>query len=150
MQGNDLGNQVTPRDALVWEGLLGLLPDVRIVGMEAKYRKKRKWREAVSCYQVNELLARKIWQVTWDTSLRVDLITHLGHDFAEALQERMEQESMPFQHVWHEDPNVLGRSLVLQPDIRTIYTGITDHQFTYGGKGRVLDPTTAHLYFGAM
>lgn len=150
MQGNDLGNHVTPRDALVFEGLLGLLPDPKIAGQEAKYRKRKKWAEAVGCYEVNELLARKIWQVVWDTSLQVDLVTHLGHDFAHALEDRMERESMPFKGVWHEDPNVLARGLIVQPDIRTIYTGIAANQFTYGGKGRVLDPATAHLYFGAI
>lgn len=150
MQGNDLGNQVVPRDILVWEGLLGLIPDPKVAALEAKYRKRKKWEQAVGCYEVNELLARKIWQVTWDINLEVDLVTHLGFDFALALQARMDRENMPFREVWAEDPNVLARSLILQPNFRTIYTANAEHQFTFGGKGRILDPTTAHLYFGAM
>lgn len=150
MRGNDLGNQVVPRDALVWEGLLGLIPDPKMARLEEKYRRRENWGEAVRCYEVNELLARKIWQVVWDTNMNVDLITHLGHPFARALYERMDQEHMPFSSVWHEDPNVLARGLAVQPDLRAIYTANPDHQFTFGAKGRIVSPDTAHLYFGAL
>ena len=150
MQGNDLANLVVPRDVIVWEGLVGLILDEKIAKQEIKFRAKRKWRDAVNCYEINELLARKIWQVTWDISLEVDLITYHGSDFAVALEERMDRESMPFRRVWSEKPNVLARTLMIQPDIRTVYDPFPDHQFTYGSKGRILQPETAHLYFGAL
>lgn len=150
MKGNDLGNVVVPRDVLVFEGLLGLLPDEKIARQEEKFRRRKKWEDAVACYEINELLARKIWQVTWDYNLQVDLVTHIGREFATALEHRMEVESMPFRAVWYENPNVLARGLAVQPDIRTVYTANENHQFTFGKKGRIIHPTTAHLYFGAL
>ena len=135
---------------MVWEGLLGLLPDVKVQAIEAKFRKRKKWDEAVSCYEVNELLARKVWDITWRGFLQLDLITFLGNDFAKALESRMERENMPFSRVWATEPNVLARSIALQPDIRTIYVADPAQQFTFGGKGQVLDPTTAHYYLGAL
>jgi hypothetical protein len=56
---------------------------------------------------------------------------------------------MPFRRVWYEDPDVLARRLVYQPDIRSIYDPFPDHQFKYGAKGRILLPEDGTL-FGAM
>ena len=135
---------------VVFEGLFGLLPDVKIKGIEAKFQKRGKWKEAVGCYEINELLARKVWDLVWRFSIELDLLTYLGYDFAEALKERMDNERMPFSRVYHEQPQRLARSLATQVDIRTIYDPDPSHQFLYGGKGRILTPTDAHLLLGAL
>jgi hypothetical protein len=134
----------------VWEGLLGLLPDAKVAAVEAKFRRRKKWKQAVACYEINELLARKIWDLSWRINIRTDLITHLGFDFGEALKERIDVEGLPFQAVWAETPEQLERRLATMVDIRTIYHPFTDRQFAYGGKGRVLLPQTAHQLFGAL
>lgn len=149
MRGNDLSNRVVPRDVVVWEGLVGVIPDVKIAAQEAKFRKKSKWTRAVACYEINELLARKVWQVTWQGSLQLDLLTYHGPEFAEALEARMDRENMPFSRVWSEEPARLARSLATMVDIRTIYDPFPDHRFLYGGKGQILTPDTAHFYLGA-
>lgn len=149
MKGNDLGNWVVPRDVLVWEGLLGLLPDPKVQALEARYRRRRKWDKAVACYEINELLARKIWDMSWRTGIRVDLITHLGYEFAEALKDRIDVEGIPFQQIWFETPAQLERRLSTLVDIRTIYHPDISRPFAYGGKGRVLSPDNAHYLFGA-
>jgi hypothetical protein len=150
VKGNDLDNLVVPRDVLVWEGLLGLIPDRKVAMQEQKFRKRKKWEQAVACYTVNELLARKIWQLVWDRASELDLLTYHGIEFARALEERMDGESMPFRRVFSEEPNVYARSLAVQPDVRTVYDPFPDHQFLYGGKGRILAPETAHYMLGAM
>lgn len=150
MKGNDLGNLVSPRDILVFEGLLGLIPDPKVAKQEAKFRGKKKWVEAVACYEINELLARKIWQMVWDYSLEIDLVTYHSHGFAKALEERMDRENLPVRRVWHEEPNVLARRLATMLDVRTIYDPFPDHQFLYGGKSRVISPDQAHYLFGSM
>lgn len=150
MKGNDLGNLVVPRDVLVWEGLLGLIPDKRVAMQEQKFRAKEKWEQAVACYDVNEMLARKVWDLVWRYSFEIDLLTYHGHEFAKALEDRMDRENMPFRRVWSEQPNVLARRLATMPDVRTIYDPFPDHQFLYGGKGRVLEPESAHYLFGAL
>lgn len=150
MKGNDLSNVVVPRDVLVWEGLLGVIPDVKIAKMEQKFRAKRKWTEAVGCYEVNELLARKIWDLTFRFNIELELLTYHGPRFAEALEARMDAESMPFRRVWSEEPNLLARRLSTMIDIRTIYDPFPDHQFLYGSKGRIISPDNAHHLLGAM
>jgi hypothetical protein len=150
MKGNDLDNLIVPRDVLVWEGLLGLIPDKKIAEQEEKYRAKEKWKSAVACYEVNEMLARRLWDMSWRYSLEIDLLTYHGHPFAKALEDRIERENLPIRRVWSEEPNILARRLATMVDVRTVYDPFPDHQFLYGSRGRVLLPETAHLLFGSM
>lgn len=150
MQKGDLDNVVVPRDMLVFEGLLGVIPDPKIARIEAKLRDKKKWADAVACYETNELLARKIWQMVWDYSLEIDLVTYHPKGFAKELEKRMERENLPLRRVYSEEPNMLARRLVTMPYVRTIYDPFPDHQFLYGGKTRIIQPHNAHLLFGSM
>lgn len=150
MRGNDLDNAIVPRDVLVFEGLLGLLPDEKVARQERKFRSKKRWAEAVGCYEINELLARKMWDMAWRYSLEIDLMTYLGHPFATALEERIDRENLPVRRVWSEEPNILARRLATMPDIRTIYDPYPEHQFLYGGRGRIITPEQAHMLFGSM
>jgi hypothetical protein len=150
MQGNDLSNFVVARDVLVFEGLLGLIPDAKVARQEAKFREKKRWAEALACYEINELLARKIWDMVWRYSLEIDLVTYHPPGFAKVLEERMDRENLPLRKVWSEEPNMLARRLATMPDIRTIYDPFPDHQFLYGGKGRIISPEQAHRLFGSM
>lgn len=150
MKGNDLGNVVAPRDVLVFEGLLGIIPDPKVAKQEFKFRAKKNWDDAVACYDINEMLARKIWDMVWRYSLEIDLLTYHSHGFAKALEARMDRENLPLRRVWHEEPNVLARRLATMPDVRTIYDPFPDHQFLYGGRGRIISPEQAHHLFGSM
>jgi hypothetical protein len=150
VKGNDLANEVVPRDVLVFEGLLGLIPDPKVARMEAKFRAKGKWVEAVSCFEINEMLARKVWDMVWRYSLEIDLLTYHPPGFATELEKRVERENLPFRRVWSEEPNMLARRLSTLVDIRTIYDPFPDHQFLYGGKGRIISPESAHALFGSM
>lgn len=150
MKGNDLDNLVVPRDVVVWEGLMASLPeDKKIHRLHDKLLAREKWGEAVSLYEVNEMMARKVWDLVWRYSMELDLLTYVGYGFAEALEKRIENENLPFRRVWHEMPNMLARRLAVAPDIRTIYDPNPAHRFTYGSKGRVLDPSMYNM-LGAM
>jgi hypothetical protein len=141
MKGNDIDNVIVPRDVIVWEGLVGLLPDAKTAADEEKWRRRRKWDRAVMCYEINDLMARKIWDLTWRRNLTLDLLTYHGKHFAEALKERIEEvDHLPFSRVWSEDPYVLARRLATMVDVRTVYDPDPTHQFTYGGKGRIIGP----------
>lgn len=149
MKGNDLDSHAVPRDVVVFEGLVGLIPDEKIQRAEAKYRAKGKWSEALACYEMNEGIAKKVWDLVWRFSFEIDLLTYLGQGFAEVLEKRMDDEDMPFRKVWFEEPNRLARRLVVSPHIRTIYDPDPAHQFLFGGRGRVLLPEQYNM-LGAM
>ena len=135
---------------LVFEGLLGVIPDEKVVRQEARFRAKKKWADALACYETNELLARKIWDMVWRYSLEIDLITYHPLGFAKVLEERMDRESLPVRRVYAEEPNLLARRLSTMPYLRTIYDPFPDHQFLYGSKGRIITPEQAPTLFGSM
>lgn len=145
MWKGDISNQMSPRLVVVFEGLLGLLPNPRARAAESLARKAHQWKRAVRQYEMNELAAKKIWDVTWRKGHSVDVITWLGDDFAEALQVRLDDENLPINRVYAAEPHQLARSLAYAPDIAAIYDPDPRHSFTFGGKCRPLGPENAHL-----
>lgn len=144
MLGGDIDNTVVPRLVLVWEHLLGLLPDQRA---EAKVRNRlrfKRWQSACDVFVINEPLAHRIWDVTWRMNYSVDLITFIGPEFAEVVAKRIESEDLPIGHVKYENETQLARKLAHMPYVAAIYTPNPQHQFTFGAKGRVVSPSDPH------
>lgn len=149
MQGNDLANVVVPRDLVVWEGLLGVIHDPKVAAREAKFRQRQRWEKAVACYDLNEILARQISYLDWKHNLEIDVLTYHGDGFRDALEERVDRESLPVREVLSYDPDVLARLLPYEPRIRAIYDPFPDHAFRFGAKTRYLSPNDGNL-FGAL
>lgn len=150
MQNGDIGNTVVPRLVIVWEHLLGLLPDKADEAKFATYLRFHRWRRAVNVFAVNQALAQRIWDVTFRLNFSVDVVTFLGgEDFADAIQERIDRENLPIGHVWFEDPQQLARSLSYRPDIACVFSPDPHHLLTFGSKGRTLNPARPDLH-GAM
>lgn len=145
MKGNDLGNQRVPRDLIVWEGLLGILPDAKAVQkhnrlVTQKRRGKSRWAEAVALYEINEMLSRQLWRRVWNQGRVFDLITWVGPEFALALADRMDRENLPFNEIWSDEPYVLARRLATMPDVRSVVDPDPQHRLVFGGKGLIIGP----------
>lgn len=146
MQGGDISNEVSPRLVVVFEGLLGVLPDRKERRVETVVRKfgrrAQQQKRAVSAYEINEPLARVIWDTVWRYRYSVDVVTYLGAEFAEALTERLDVEGLPIGRVWADEPHKLARRIAHMPDVAAIYDN--ENHLMYGGKGRILPaaPTT--------
>lgn len=149
MQGGDISNEVVPRLVIVFENLLGLLPSKVDEAKLASYLRFRRWKRAANLFTLNEMLAARIWDVTWRLNFSVDVITYIGPEFAEALEHRIDREGLPVGHVWHEDPYVLARKLAYMPHVACVYDPDPRHQFTYGSKGRLVSASNPNL-IGAM
>lgn len=140
MQGGDISNQVVPRLVIVFENLLGILPNKTAEAKAASFLKFKRWNRAVNVFEINEALARRIWDVTWRFDFSVDVITYVSEEFAEAVEKRLEREDIPVRSVWYTEPQVLARKLAYMPQVACVYDPNPHHQFTYGSKGRILDP----------
>ena len=146
MQGGDISNQVVARIVIVWDNLLGVLPSKAAEAKFATFMRFKRWKKAVNLYEVNESVARQIWDLTWRKDFAVDVVTHLGgDDFAEALEQRLDREGLPVGHVWFEDPNSLARSLAYRPSVACVITANPDHQLTFGSKGRIVSASGPNL-----
>jgi hypothetical protein len=146
MERGDISNEVTPRLVVVFEGMLGTLPERRESAFEFAARtfgrRAQQQKRAVSAYEINEPLAHVIWDTVWRHRYSIDVVTYLGEEFAEALTERLDVEGLPIGRVWADEPHKLARRIAHMPDVAAIYDN--ENHLMYGSKGRTLPaaPTT--------
>lgn len=151
MQGNDISNTVVPRIVLVWDGLLGIIPTKAAEAKFGAYMRIKRWKKAVKIFEINEAMARQVWDITYRKNFSVDVVTFLGGEaFGDALRERLDQENLPIGHVWYEDPDQLSRSLAYRPDTACVFHSNPQYWLTFGSKGRLVkDPADPNL-IGAL
>jgi hypothetical protein len=138
MDKGDLSNEVIPRILLVFEGVVGWLPPENKKTYD-KLVRKGQWYYAVYEWELNDLMLRKIWDVMFRQSRELDIITYIGgQPFADALAARLDEEDVPVRRVWYTTPAILSRKIALMPDVAAVFDPDPAHQFTYGGKGRVI------------
>lgn len=143
MQNGDLSSQVVPRLVLVFEGALGFLPESKLLAYNALGSQGDWWR-AARCWDLHELMCRKIWDVVFRQSFQLEVVTYAGpDDFADALQVRFDEENLPISRTLASTPARMARRLAYAPDIAAVYDADRANAFKYGGKGRLL--TSVHL-----
>lgn len=142
MRGNDISNEVVPRLVIVWDGLLGVLPSKAAEAKASTYLRLKRWKKAVSLWEVNDHVGAQIWDLTWRSKYAVDLVTHTsGEPFAEALAERLygPEGFTCLGQIWYEDPRVLARSLAHRPNVACVVHDNPQHVLLFGSKGRYLN-----------
>lgn len=150
MQGGDISNEQVARLLIVWEHLLGLLPDKRTEAKVDRLLKHRRWEKACDLFEINEPLAHRIWDITWRYHYSIDVITWIGPEFAMTVADRVEREDLPIGRVRYENQTNFTRKLAYMPYVAAVYTPDPRHRFTFGGKGRVVSPQAAHRLVGAF
>ncbi len=145
MQGNDLGNEVVPRILLVWEGLVAV-PPIKFSLKSRVFRGLGNETHLVDQYQPNDLVCRKIWDITWRHDIRIEVVTWLGESYVDSITEWIANEDLPIPKVSHYDPQLLSRKISFMPQIAAIYDPDPSHQFLFGSRGRVVtDATITHI-----
>lgn len=140
MQGGDISGELVPRLVLVFEHLVGVIPNSRTrVAYEAFVRAKR-WKLAVNLLVVNEPLARQMWHVTWHLHHQLEVVTYLHENAVEPIQNWVDDKDLPVHRVWYTEPNKLARKIATMPDLAAIFDPDPRHQLTFGRKGRIINP----------
>lgn len=136
MQNGNLSNVVTPKVLLVAEGTLLFIDGDRVDHANA-YAAKGDWYEAWCQWEVNILLARKIWDVQMRQGIRVSLVTYIddSHECSRGLEELMDKLNLPVREVIATDPEKLARELAYMPDVVRVYDGNRETAGMYGRKG---------------
>ncbi|MFE4681552.1 hypothetical protein ACFRNJ_12040 [Streptomyces sp. NPDC056721] len=152
MQGGDISNEVVPRLVIAYEGMLGILPEkpegyVQELLVRKFGRRARQAQKTVDAYEINEPLARLIWDTVWRFRYSVDVVTYLGDDSVGPLEARLDIEGLPIGRVWSTTPERLARRLPYMPDVAAVFDN--DHHLIYGSKGRAL-PAVPTTLIGAL
>lgn len=139
MKHGNLSNRVMPSIVIVFEGLVGLLPE----DMTKDYHKavgRDRWWQAVDLFQLSRPVLSKMLDLVWNKGMNLEICTWMGHgtEYDEAalrIAERMDFENVPVYSVWSSEPDKLARQLPYLPRIARVYDPDPAHVFTYGGKG---------------
>lgn len=147
MEKGDLSNEVVPRLVVVFEGLIGYLPDEEKRGFGLAVRVRR-WKKALDHFRLNEKMARQIVDATWRRNYAIDVVTFLGEEYDEFLPDLLERWGLPIANCWYEDPLVLARRLAYAPFIAGVFHAHPELNLTFGSKGILVNPNDPHLFGG--
>ncbi|WP_157247824.1 hypothetical protein [Nonomuraea typhae] len=141
MQGGDISNQTTPRLLIEFENLIGHPPARK--GLAAVKRTLGQWHRLALEWDLDDLVVKVMWDLSWRLHQTLEVITTQGPDFATALEERLDAEQVPASRVWAYQPRVLARRLASMPYVAAVYTTDPHHALLYGSRGRLI--TTDNL-----
>lgn len=145
MEKGDISNEIVPRLALVFEGLIGVLPKQNM-RKETVARKLGQWKRVINYFEPNEPIALRIWDLTHRFNFTLTAITWMPPSTVEHIENWLDAQNLPIGRVQATTPVLLSRSIAYQPDLAAIYDPDPSHRFTFGGKGRiVLDPANTDL-----
>jgi hypothetical protein len=140
VQDGDISADFQPCLLVVFEGLLGL-PSPQELGRKWGWkRRKSTAKHLVAQYELNDLLLGQIRR----TPYPVEVVTFLGPDVAEAVEERLEDVHALVRRVWSTTPQELARIHITMPDVAAIYDPDPMRAtLTYGQLGRHMLPQNA-------
>ena len=145
MEHGDISNEVVPRLALVFENLIGILPTKPEQARFALYRRLRQPKRATKVFQANQPVCSRIWDVTWRLKFAVESVTFLGPEYVDPIIKWLEAENLPIGHVWSTTPSLLSREIAYMPYLAAIFDPDPEHQFTYGSRGRHINPSSPDI-----
>lgn len=146
MRRGELSNEVLPRVYLVFEGLIGLLPDAKTKTFEALARKRKKWVQAAEYYQLNLPTSGGMRDLYWRHGFRVDVVTFIDPAFVSAVRDRLNSKNLLFGDVhYYANPQELAFEMVYDQSILGVLDPDPKNALTYGSKGRYCSPTQLDL-----
>lgn len=139
MQNGNLSNVVQPRVLLVFEGSLGFISGEDVQEFN-KLASRGMWKEAWNKWEVNDLMARKIWDVIKRQSVNVALCTYVSDNegAASGLQAWADEARLPIGECIAIKPAVLARELSFMPDVACVYDASAQTCGMLGTKARHL------------
>lgn len=145
MRRGELSNERLPRVLIVFEGLVGVLPDAKTRALESIARKRKKWEQAVGYYQLNVPTSRGLRDLYHRHHTRVDVITFVSPDFADAIRDRLDSRNLLFGDVHYYTAEELLSDLIYDQSILGVLDPDPSHALRYGSKGRYCSPEQMNL-----
>lgn len=136
MQKGELSNAVTPRVYIVFENLIGLLPNAKDRTAELLARKRKKWKQAADYYQLNVKTSQGIRDLYWRQRFTVDVITFIDPGFVSALRDKLDSRNLFFGEVHYYDEDLLMTDVTYDPGIIAVLDPDPRRALRLGSKGR--------------
>lgn len=144
MQGGELSNEIAPRIIVVFEGLIGRLPDRPTAAREQWYCRTHRWKKAVRMWEIQEITAKRMWDFSWRQSIQIDVISFKQEEFVDALGDYLDQAGLPYGHLWSTTPPQIARAMATLVNVIAVFDADPAHASLYGPRGR----TVTNAYSG--
>lgn len=136
MRRGELSSETLPRVYIVFENLIGLLPDAKSKTAELLARKRKKWDQAIEYYQLNIQTSQGMRDLYWRRNFRVDVITFIDPAFISAIRDKLDSRNLLFGDVHYYDTEMLLADLTYDPAVLAVLDPDPKRQLTWGSKGR--------------
>jgi hypothetical protein len=145
LRRGELSNQVLPRVYVVFENLIGVLPDTKTRALEAVARKRKKWQQAVDYYELSVKTTQGIRDLH-RRDIRIDVITFVDPNFVDPIRNKLDSRNMFFGGIHYFTVESLLDDLKYDPSILRVFDPDPKHVLTWGSKGRTVTPMDLNLY----
>jgi len=145
LRRGELSNEVLPRVLIVFENLIGLLPDTKSRIAEQLARKRKKWEQAADYYQLNINTSQGIRDLYWRQHFRIDVVTFIDPGFVSAVRNKLDSRNLLFGDVVYYDIESLLADLTYDPAIIAVMDPDPAHMLLWGSKGRYVSSDQLNL-----
>lgn len=145
MRRGELSNTVVPRVYIVFEGLIGTLPDAKSKVAFNLAAKRKKWAQAVDYFQLSTKTAQGIRDL-YRRDFRVDVITFIDPNFVEPLRDKLDSRNLFFGGIHYFTVETLLDDLTYDPFVLKVFDPDPKHALTWGAKGHIIGPHDLNLY----
>jgi hypothetical protein len=136
MLRGELSNETLPRVYIVFENLIGLLPDTKSKVAYNLAVKRKKWEQAIEYFQLNIQTSQGMRDLYWRRNFRVDVITFIDPAFVSAIRDKLDGRNLLFGDVHYYDTEMLLADLTYDPAVLAVLDPDPKRQLTWGSKGR--------------
>lgn len=135
MKGGDISNEVQSRLIFVWDDLLFHIDDADRK-RELKYRKRRKWDDAIALWAEDFSMSMLLSDILWRQSIPVDLLCIHEPQFAVKLNGMLSEGEYPFRKMYcDETPLLFTDKMVRRPEIGQVFYPSKWGPILFGSKG---------------
>lgn len=145
MRKGELSTEMLPRLYIVFEGLVGVLPDTKTKALEALHRKRKQYEKAVAQYKLSEPTKQGLRDLYWRHNFRVDVLTFHGQEFADAVRDRLDSRNLLFGDVVAYDESELLYELTYDRSILMVLDPAPERVLRWGRKGRFVTSDDLNL-----
>lgn len=145
MRKGELSTEVLPRLYIVFEGLVGILPDTKSKALETLHRKRKQYDKAVAQYTLSEPTKQGLRDLYWRYNFRVDVLTFYGQEFADAVRDRLDSRNLLFGDVVTYDESELLYELTYDRSIMLVLDPAEERVLRWGRKGRFVTSDDLNL-----
>jgi hypothetical protein len=136
MLRGELSSETLPRVYVVFENLIGLLPDTKSRTGELLARKRKKWPQVADYYQLNINTSQGMRDLYWRHRFRTDVITFIDPAFVSPLRNKLDSRNLLFGDVHYYDVDSLLSDIKYDPSVLGILDPDSSRILTWGSKGR--------------